>query len=91
MKTHDIGDEVTLEVTATNRKSGEPQIGTGVFTVLAPDGTTSTPAVTASEGTYSAAFVVDLQGTWHYAFDLEGSPQAAQEGEFKVRERKVPR
>ncbi len=89
MTRYDIGDVVVLTAVATT--VGKPAAGMGVFTVRAPGGTISKPAVTANAGTYTAKVPIDESGEWLYAFDLSGDAPASAESKFSVRRRAVPR
>ncbi len=86
MDDHDIGDTITPYVDFKNAAGAAAAPTTVVLTVLKPNGTTSTPAVTTpSLGRYEATVAIDQSGTWTYRWVGTGAVAAAEEGSFYVR------
>jgi hypothetical protein len=76
---YDLGETVVLSVTF------EAAPTSVVATVLAPDGTTSTPTVEVSGApTYTAEVTADAVGTWAYQFVGTGAFEGIEEGYFVI-------
>lgn len=79
-----VGDLPTLTYALT--VAGVPTAATVTLTLTAPDGTTSTPAVTASAtvGTYTATALMSQAGTWAYRWVASGAATDVETGLFEV-------
>lgn len=84
----DIGDAPTLSwALYSDAAKTTPVDATVTLTVLAPDGTSSTPSVThGSTGQYSATVEMTAAGTWQYRWAATGAVIAADEGRIIVRD-----
>lgn len=73
MTAWDLGDEVELHHLVYD-VDNQLVDATVVFTVIAPDGTTTTPAVTrTSLGTYDASVLPDQTGQWRWKWSVSGA------------------
>lgn len=83
----DIGDAPTLSWTIySDAAKTIPINATVTLTVKAPDGTTSTPAVSHDgTGQYSATVEMTAAGPWQYRWVATGTVKAADEGLISVR------
>jgi hypothetical protein len=84
---YDLGDVVT--VTA----SFDPTPTTVALIVNSPSGTISNPSVTPpGEGstTYTSYIEASEAGTWYYEWKSTGTGQAAEQGQFLVRNTNAP-
>lgn len=82
---YDIGSLPQVQVVWTNLTGAATDSAT-TLTVTAPDGTTSSPAVThASLGTYTATFPVTQAGTYLYHFATADVLTAVAESQITVR------
>ena len=82
---YDIGDEIILTGTFTiNGVLTNPT--TATWRLKAPDGTTTTPAVTnPSTGVYKTTVTPTLVGRYTYRLEGTGAATAAEEAFFTVR------
>lgn len=91
INTYDVDTRVRLDAAFTDEDGGASAPTTVVCTVEAPDGTTSTPAVTNDgAGAYHAHVIATDSGTWRYAFEGTGTIIARHERRFYVRTQQVP-
>ena len=91
MSDWDIGDVVTISAVFRDAAGALADPTTTTLTVMAPDGTLSTPTpVKDSTGTYHADVPVTASGSWAYRWLGTGAVAAAEEGTFSVRRRRVP-
>jgi hypothetical protein len=82
--THDVNERVDLRTTLRD-PDGTPTNATVVLTVYAPDGTTSTPALSnPSTGVYEASVLVDQAGEWAYRWASTGLVEVVDGGTFTV-------
>jgi len=86
---YDVGDVAVL--TSTWRVSGVLTTpSTRVLTVVAPDGTETTPSITvASTGVLTAEVPITAAGTWRYRWVGTGAAAGAEEGRLFVRQQQV--
>jgi hypothetical protein len=87
MAVYDLGDAVALGVTITDA-NGTPANATAVVaTVTAPDGSTSTPAISnASAGLYDVSYTPTLSGRHTIRWVATGANASAYADEFTVRD-----
>ena len=87
MAVYDLGDAVALGVTITDA-NGTPANATAVVaTVTAPDGLTSTPAISnASAGLYDVSYTPTLSGRHTIRWVATGANASAYADEFTVRD-----
>jgi hypothetical protein len=87
MAVYDIGDVVSLGISIYNA-SGTLQNATAVTaTVTAPDGTSSTPAVTnSSAGLYDISYTPSVAGRYRIRWIATGTNASAYTDEFSVRD-----
>jgi hypothetical protein len=80
----DIGDVYRISTTVTDTAGDLVNAATAVLTVTAPDGTTSTPAVTnPSAGTYHADVTIDAAGRWLWRWATT-TPTGVEHGHIDV-------
>lgn len=78
-----VGEVVTLTYHLT--VDDEPADATVELTLIAPDGSTTTPALqNPTVGTYTVDHVVDQAGTWYRRFEATGAALDVDEGTFDV-------
>lgn len=86
---YDIGDKITLEASFTD--AGVLVDPTTVSCIVrSPSDEITERDVTGEAGHYTAEIEPNEAGTWWYRFEGTGAYQAAEEGEFAVRLRRVP-
>jgi hypothetical protein len=88
--THDVNERVDLRTTLRD-PDGTPTNATVVLTVYAPDGTTSTPALSnPATGVYEASVLVDQAGEWAYRWASTGLVEVVDTGTFGVQSTETP-
>jgi uncharacterized protein YfaS (alpha-2-macroglobulin family) len=91
MAEYDIGDALTVYVDFKDADDAAADPTAVTLTVKKPSGANSSPSVThPSTGRYEGVVEIDMAGTWFYRWAGTGALQAAEEGEFYVRPRRVP-
>lgn len=82
----DIGDEVTVTASFTDKDGGAADPTITTFKVLSPLGVLTFPTVyQTGTGEYYASFVVTRRGIWGFHFQGTGAVQAAGESTVDVR------
>lgn len=94
MKTYDIGDRVRLTVKVRNL-DGTPEIPDTPpqCHVRLPNGSVvalTGVAIPNTTAEYQTELLIGLSGSYHYRWLVTGTVQAAEEGTFTVRLRRVP-
>lgn len=91
MSSWQVGVEVTITGTFRNPAGTPTDPTTAVLTVVAPDGTTTTPSLTHTNGTgiYTAAVALDQDGAWAYRWAGTGAVKTADEGTIYVQRSRV--
>lgn len=86
MSDWDLGDDVPLRHKVIDYSTGELTAATVTFTVTAPDGTVTTPAVTSpSTGYYDTLVPADQAGHWTYQVLVTGAvPDDTASGSFDI-------
>jgi hypothetical protein len=72
----DVGDRQNIEHLVYDPFTDPPVLAAATVAILvtAPDGTTSTPAITnPSLGTYRTSFTLSLAGTWYWRWTVSGA------------------
>jgi hypothetical protein len=76
---NDVGDRVNVRYLAF--AAGVPSTATVVLSVTAPDGTTSTPAVTpTAPNIYDASFLLSTAGNWSWEWTVTGTVEDVEFG-----------
>jgi hypothetical protein len=93
---HDKGDLVRLSGAFTDANDAAIDPGVVIFKYKNPSGTTTTKTyvtdpevVKDSTGNYHIDIDANESGYWHYAVESTGSGQAAGEGTFYIKPRRV--
>jgi uncharacterized protein YfaS (alpha-2-macroglobulin family) len=91
---YDIGDRVRLIVKVRNM-DGTPEVPTipPQCDVRMPNGSVvalTGVAIPSSAAEYQTELLIGQSGTYRYRWGVTGNVQAAEEGEFTVRSRRVP-
>lgn len=82
----DVGDAWTPQLTVKDA-AGELTAATVVLSVVAPDGTSSTPTVTSpSTGVYRSTLVVDAAGRWTAYWSVSGAVTGTEDTSIYVRQ-----
>lgn len=94
-RTYDVGDRLEMEVEVLHPVTEEPFDPASLVIAVNDGGEVTKPPVTqVSKGVYLATHILESEGSGAWsadAFDEEGKSLGAEEVEFRVRERLVPR
>jgi uncharacterized protein YfaS (alpha-2-macroglobulin family) len=93
VNSYDKGDVVVVSAAFTDKLNAPVDPTTVTFKVRAPDGSvmtyvfgTDSELVKDSVGNYHVDVSVNLDGYWFYRYESTGTGQAAEEGQFQIKQ-----